>query len=427
MLPGVSRRAWWWLRGGSHRTRGWLTICLGVAALAVPSAVAHGADGAPPSPDLADALERSEERLDAHSQAVEEALRALSVAEAELYEATAAAADAAAAAERTREAEAAARTAQRQAEQAERRAQRKLAAIGKRMDAAREQLGAVARAAYQNGGGLFEWSVVLEAGSPAELSDAHVGVRSVQRAADAALSNLAVDRADLRNTEAELRELREERERRADEATRKRRQAEIAEEAARQAQRRLAELRSAREEALAEAEAARAEEYERYQELLRESEQLAAWLAENSLDERLEGTGSFVRPGTGELTSEFGSRRHPILGYVKQHTGVDLSSGDGYIYAADHGVVAEATWNDAYGYLVVVDHGIIEGQHVSTLYAHQPGLSVTAGERVAKGEPIGSVGSTGFSTGPHLHFEVRIDGTPVDPAPWLASAPPPGG
>jgi len=75
MLPGVSRRAWWWLRGGSHRTRGWLTICLGVAALAVPSAVAHGADGAPPSPDLADALERSEERLDAHSQAVEEAHR----------------------------------------------------------------------------------------------------------------------------------------------------------------------------------------------------------------------------------------------------------------------------------------------------------------------------------------------------------------
>lgn len=396
-------------------------------ALAAPGSDPSGNDGPPPVSESADALDDAEQRLDAHSRAVEDALRALEAAEDELADAAAAAADAAAVADQAREAEADARAALRLAEQAERRAERRMIEISERIDGAREQLGAVARAAYQNGSGLLGWSVVLEADSPAALTGAYVGTRSVLRAGDAALSELAADRADLRNTRAELRELREERERLAAEASRTRQEAEAAEQAALQARQHLEERRAARREALAEAEAARDEEYERYQALLRESEQLEAWLAENSLDEPLEGTGSFVRPGTGGVTSPFGARRHPILGYVKQHTGVDFGSGDGYIYAADHGVVAEATWNDAYGYLVVIDHGVINGQRVSTLYAHQPGLSVTAGDRVAKGEPIGTVGSTGYSTGPHLHFEVRADGTPVDPAGWLAGAQPPGG
>jgi murein DD-endopeptidase MepM/ murein hydrolase activator NlpD len=131
------------------------------------------------------------------------------------------------------------------------------------------------------------------------------------------------------------------------------------------------------------------------------------------------GTGEFIRPGTGEVTSHFGIRRHPITGVVKLHTGTDLGRGDGYVYAADMGTVVKAEWNRAYGYMTVIDHG----HGVTTLYAHQATMYVRAGDRVGQGVRIGVVGSTGYSTGPHLHFEVRRHGVPVDPWPLIWDAP----
>ncbi|TDD98085.1 M23 family metallopeptidase [Jiangella asiatica] len=135
------------------------------------------------------------------------------------------------------------------------------------------------------------------------------------------------------------------------------------------------------------------------------------------------GTGTFVRPATGPTTSEYGPRMHPILGYVKMHTGLDFGRGDGRIYAADAGTVIEAGWNNAYGNMVIVDHGLVNGQRLTTMYAHQADLIVGPGQRVEKGQYIGNIGSTGYSTGPHLHFEVRLDGQHTDPWPWVASAP----
>src|SRR5690606_15966854 len=80
------------------------------------------------------------------------------------------------------------------------------------------------------------------------------------------------------------------------------------------------------------------------------------------------GTGTFLRPGTGSTTSEYGPRLHPILGYVKLHTGLDFGRGDGAVYAADSGTVVEATWNTAYGNMVIVDHGLWNGQRLTTMY-----------------------------------------------------------
>jgi murein DD-endopeptidase MepM/ murein hydrolase activator NlpD len=122
-------------------------------------------------------------------------------------------------------------------------------------------------------------------------------------------------------------------------------------------------------------------------------------------------------------TSPFGPRFHPILHYTRMHTGMDLGRGNGFVYAADDGVVLLTDFNAGYGNMTVVGHGTIQGKRVATLYGHQAEFLVVAGERVRKGQVIGVVGSTGLSTGPHLHFEVRVDGLPIDPAPWLLGAP----
>jgi len=123
-------------------------------------------------------------------------------------------------------------------------------------------------------------------------------------------------------------------------------------------------------------------------------------------------TGSFLRPVPGGITSGFGYRMHPILGVRKMHTGVDISSATGTpIRAADAGTVIWSGSRGGYGLCVIVDHG----GGMSTVYGHCSGLACRAGQGVDKGQVIGYVGSTGLSTGPHLHFEVRRNGSPVNP------------
>ncbi len=128
------------------------------------------------------------------------------------------------------------------------------------------------------------------------------------------------------------------------------------------------------------------------------------------------GSGSLVWPTSGPVTSSFGWRTHPILHVQKFHTGIDIGAGYGAaICAADGGTVIYATWMSGYGNVTIVDHG----GGLSTLYAHQATIGVGVGAGVSRGEAIGSVGSTGFSTGPHLHFEVRVNGNPRDPLAYL--------
>jgi murein DD-endopeptidase MepM/ murein hydrolase activator NlpD len=127
-----------------------------------------------------------------------------------------------------------------------------------------------------------------------------------------------------------------------------------------------------------------------------------------------------VRPATGELNSEFGMRRHPVLGHRKLHSGTDFRPGDGRIYAAADGVVVAVDYDSGYGRTTKIDHGTYRGARVITWYAHQASTSVEVGDTVAAGEHIGRIGSTGMSTGPHLHFEVRLDDKPVQPRDWLA-------
>jgi murein DD-endopeptidase MepM/ murein hydrolase activator NlpD len=122
------------------------------------------------------------------------------------------------------------------------------------------------------------------------------------------------------------------------------------------------------------------------------------------------------RPVPGAITDGFGPRVHPILGTVRIHTGVDMHAAQGEpIHAAAAGVVAFAGVKGGYGNAVIIDHG---GQF-ATLYGHSSKLLVSTGQKVSAGQVIALVGATGQATGPHLHFEVRILGVPVNPVPYL--------
>ena len=122
-------------------------------------------------------------------------------------------------------------------------------------------------------------------------------------------------------------------------------------------------------------------------------------------------------PSCKYITSYYGWRLHPVLGYEKLHTGMDIGAGyNANIIAAASGTVITATYNSAYGNYVVIDHG----GGVCTLYAHQSSMAVSVGQYVSAGEVIGYVGSTGYSTGPHLHFEVIINGSTVDPLGYVS-------
>ncbi|HUU55353.1 MAG TPA: peptidoglycan DD-metalloendopeptidase family protein [Armatimonadota bacterium] len=127
-------------------------------------------------------------------------------------------------------------------------------------------------------------------------------------------------------------------------------------------------------------------------------------------------TGKFRMPVSGRTTSSYGYRRHPIYGVRKLHTGIDIAASSGTkIRCAGDGTVVHASRWGGYGNCIIVDHG----GGLATLYGHCSRLAVTNGQQVTHGQVIGYVGSTGLSTGPHLHFEVRKDGRPVNPEPYL--------
>ncbi|MPY94792.1 MAG: peptidoglycan DD-metalloendopeptidase family protein [Acidimicrobiia bacterium] len=124
------------------------------------------------------------------------------------------------------------------------------------------------------------------------------------------------------------------------------------------------------------------------------------------------GGAGYVYPANGPVTSSFGYRRHPVLGTSRLHAGLDIGASYGTdVWAAKSGVVILASWNGGYGNCVMIEHD----DGVVTLYGHMSTLLVSEGQSVAQGTVVGLVGSTGLSTGPHLHFETRVGGSPEDP------------
>lgn len=160
--------------------------------------------------------------------------------------------------------------------------------------------------------------------------------------------------------------------------------------------------------------------------LLASSEEITRLLSRRSKRRRgYYGTGTFIKPVKGWLSSKFGPRKHPLFKRRIKHNGIDFAAPKGRkIRAADSGYVLVAGRKQkykGYGNITILDHGERkkDGKRVSTIYAHQSRIMVRQGDFVKKGDVIGWVGDTGYATGPHLHFELRLNGVPVNPLPYV--------
>ncbi len=176
----------------------------------------------------------------------------------------------------------------------------------------------------------------------------------------------------------------------------------------------------------AEAQAARARQadLEQLRAAKKQEDRVRALILERSSSQRggYQGdTGGFLhRPVSGAVTSSYGYRRHPIYGYWGLHDGTDFSAPCGTANrAAASGTVISTYWSDVYGNRLYLDLGQVNGQNMTVIYNHLSSYSASTGDQVARGEVVGSAGSTGWSTGCHLHFTVMLDGNPVDPMSYL--------
>ena len=155
---------------------------------------------------------------------------------------------------------------------------------------------------------------------------------------------------------------------------------------------------------------------QQYDELMAASKQIANMIRGSHYNVQPSGSGAMIWPISGPITSEFGWRTHPITGDQRFHSGLDIGGDYGIpVHAAQAGTVTYAGWISGYGNTVIIDHG----GGVTTLYGHNQSLAVGEGQSVAQGEGISYCGSTGNSTGPHCHFEVRQNGEPVSPYGYL--------
>lgn len=285
------------------------------------------------------------------------------------------------------------------------------------VERASDRVDMIATAAYK-GSGLYSAAAVLSANGPQDAISRLGLIGRVTVSEREALDKLAAAQADA----AVARDQADDAQQRAEDARLAAQtaleDARTAQEDAEQAADEVEALVDARAEALAVAERER-EKAE--QELAQIEEELREFEEANRDTAPELSAGDLLMPVDGTKTSDFGMRSDPITGEQRLHAGMDFAAPGGTpIWAAAAGTVINAGWNDGgYGNFTCLSHGTFEGQGLSTCYAHQSEILVSAGQSVAAGDVIGRVGTTGNSTGDHLHFDVRRDGSPTDPLPWL--------
>ena len=155
-------------------------------------------------------------------------------------------------------------------------------------------------------------------------------------------------------------------------------------------------------------------------ELEHQSKSIGTYISRTVKDDKVQVSSGFMKPISGRITSPFGWRTHPIFNTRSFHSGVDIGGPNyGEIHASNSGKVIYTGWYGGYGKVVIVEHGMYGGKPLSTLYAHMSTIKVTNGQKVTKGQVLGNEGTTGYSTGPHCHFEVRVNGQPSNPGSYV--------
>jgi murein DD-endopeptidase MepM/ murein hydrolase activator NlpD len=294
-----------------------------------------------------------------------------------------------------------------------------------------DRIGRLARAVYQSGGSMSDLSMLLEAQSPTDFAERMVAFQTVLNSQRSALNDLQNVQTTYAHRTDALEVVRD-RVAAADEAAQ--RELGVIADLATRAQAAETEVRrlvTARDAAVAATNAAQT--VDAAQGVVQQGSQtsLQAQLAAQA--KALLGPagarhgasfppvpGTLAWPAHGPITSPFGMRVHPITGVLKLHSGTDLGIPCGTpVHAAREGTVLSAGWDTAYGFRTVVSHGVVNGALLTTTYNHQSHLGVTAGQHVDVGQVIGLSGTTGYSTGCHLHFELLVNADFVDPMPWM--------
>ena len=264
-----------------------------------------------------------------------------------------------------------------------------------------------------------ELAIVLGADSAAELTARVEAVSRWNTSKELLIAKLMANREALTVQTEQLKILKAKKEQKKQVAEeRVLTAAEAAAEAA-AAQKKVDSIVAKREAALAVAKKYRNAVLKRYKALKAEQERLRK-LAEGIDDGGVVGGNDLLWPISGGRISGYtGWRVHPVYGYRSCHTGIDIAASSGTpIRSSEDGVVATVGNGGPYGRYTLVSHG----DGLTTFYAHQSSQLVSKGDKVKRGETIGRVGSTGWSTGPHLHFEVRINGVPYNPMGWFGSS-----
>lgn len=279
--------------------------------------------------------------------------------------------------------------------------------------------------ATMHGANLAELNLLLAATRPKEFLDRGGFIHQIGKIRREAIDGYVASRRAAKQITSEAELIRRE----ADDAARIARAALLAAEKARQdaeqAKRDLAALTVRREKALAAAKAEREDVRRHYAEVKEQSERIAeelrVWEGQyGKFVPILRPGAKFLMPTKGWKSSDFGNRFDPYYGVWQLHAGVDIAAGGGQpIFAAAGGTVSNAGWLGGYGNYTCLTHGKSEGKVISTCYAHQSKILVKVGDKIRGGQLIGKVGTTGASTGFHLHFEVRRNGTPIQPLNWL--------
>jgi len=298
-----------------------------------------------------------------------------------------------------------------------RRLDGRISATEARITATEGRVGDLARELYI-AGPLSTIDVVMASTDPADFTVRLAAAQSYAGSQNQALAELTLLRSELAAARTEATALRAEMVELRGQARSTLRNRQRAAAQASAARYRVVALNNRRARALRAAEEDRETVRRRYEELRLEQdrlEQLARDTGDQGGDKEPEAGLSWPIPGA-TVTSDTGRRRHPIFGYVTCHAGVDFSASTGTpIRSAGDGVVASSTYLNGYGNTIIVSHG----GGLTTLYAHMSRTAAGAGDKVAQGEVIGYVGSTGWSTGPHLHWEIRSKGDAYDPLAWM--------
>lgn len=298
-------------------------------------------------------------------------------------------------------------------------------AASQRVREGRQRLGRFV-AETRMGGDLAKANALIRAGGPNEFAIRLGYLRKVAEVKRAAIGDLASAQREAKQVSNEATLAKRAADAALEGARRAAREAEAAKAEADRAETETATLVVGQQEAAARAESYRDEVIAKHEEVKRESERIAAELAEWERSQAgsevpvMRPDAKLLMPVAGWKSSDFGMRYDPYYGVWQLHAGMDIAAGGGEpIYVAADGRVATAGWRGGYGNYTCVSHGSYAGQSLSTCYAHQSQILVDVGQWVSRGQLIGRVGTTGASTGNHLHFEVRLDGDPVDPQNWL--------